>query len=118
MISISEAQIMAWLSPILMKKGRPAHTLHVLAAPERAEALARVVFAETSTLGLRVDIASRRVLRRSTGTLQREGAGYPLKRAQRPDGSVTAKVESDALAALPGLQRRRLTSGTTGILPG
>ena len=43
----------AWLTPILMKKGRPAHTLSVLTPPERADAVRAVVFAESSTIGLR-----------------------------------------------------------------
>ncbi|WP_375426590.1 nickel pincer cofactor biosynthesis protein LarC [uncultured Friedmanniella sp.] len=43
----------AWLVPILMKKGRPAHTLTVLARPTDADRLQLLVFAETSTLGVR-----------------------------------------------------------------
>jgi pyridinium-3,5-bisthiocarboxylic acid mononucleotide nickel chelatase len=43
----------AWLTPILMKKGRPAHTLHVLARPEDATTLRAVVVAQTSTIGMR-----------------------------------------------------------------
>ena len=37
----------AWLTPILAKKGRPAHTLSVLAAPERAIAAREVVLTRT-----------------------------------------------------------------------
>ncbi|MEU4658721.1 nickel pincer cofactor biosynthesis protein LarC [Streptomyces sp. NPDC023723] len=43
----------AWLVPMLMKKGRPAHTLCVLAPPVRADALRATVFHHTSTLGVR-----------------------------------------------------------------
>lgn len=43
----------AWLVPILMKKGRPAHTLAVLARPEDADRIEGLVFAETPTLGVR-----------------------------------------------------------------
>ena len=50
---IAEGANDAWLSPILMKKGRPAHTLHVLASIERVDALQRVMIAHTSTISVR-----------------------------------------------------------------
>ena len=43
----------AWLIPILMKKGRPAHTLAVLVDPTLAEELRARIFALVPTLGVR-----------------------------------------------------------------
>lgn len=43
-----------WMSEALMKKGRPGVVLHVLAAAAERESLAAVLFAETSSFGLRV----------------------------------------------------------------
>ena len=43
----------AWLVPITMKKGRPAHTLSVLARPDQAADLRQAVLAQTSTIGVR-----------------------------------------------------------------
>jgi pyridinium-3,5-bisthiocarboxylic acid mononucleotide nickel chelatase len=47
-----------------MKKNRPGLEIRLLARPEQAEALADLVFAETTTLGLRISTAERRVLER------------------------------------------------------
>jgi uncharacterized protein (DUF111 family) len=55
----------AWLTPIHAKKGRPAHTLHVLARPVDEVPLADLVLGHTSTLGLRITPVRRRVLDRS-----------------------------------------------------
>lgn len=52
------------LAPVFMKKSRPGTLISVIAAPETAEELASVLFAETSTLGLRMIAAERRVLTR------------------------------------------------------
>jgi hypothetical protein len=52
------------LSPILMKKNRAASQLTVLASPEHQEPLAQIIFAETTTLGLRLYPAERRVQER------------------------------------------------------
>lgn len=43
----------AWATPIVMKKGRPAYTVHALCDPVRADAVAQVLVHETGTLGLR-----------------------------------------------------------------
>lgn len=51
----------ATLSPLVMKKGRPGSLLRVIAKPEDRERLARIVFAETTTLGVRMYSAERRV---------------------------------------------------------
>jgi uncharacterized protein (TIGR00299 family) protein len=71
------------LQPVLMKKGRPGHLLQVIAKPERREALAQVVFAETSALGLRISSAERRVQSRS------------WTEVKTPYGAVRMKVSSE-----------------------
>jgi pyridinium-3,5-bisthiocarboxylic acid mononucleotide nickel chelatase len=60
----SGALDVSW-QPLVMKKGRPGTLLRVIAKPENREDLAELVFAETSTLGLRIYPAERRVLSRS-----------------------------------------------------
>jgi pyridinium-3,5-bisthiocarboxylic acid mononucleotide nickel chelatase len=54
------------LSPLQMKKNRPGSLLRVIARPEDQERLAQMIFAETSTLGLRIHTAERRVEERRT----------------------------------------------------
>jgi hypothetical protein len=43
----------AWVTPIVMKKGRPAHTVHALCDPALADAVGATLVAETGSLGLR-----------------------------------------------------------------
>jgi uncharacterized protein (TIGR00299 family) protein len=43
----------AWLTPITMKKGRPAHTVHALCDPALVAQIAAVLTAETGSLGVR-----------------------------------------------------------------
>jgi hypothetical protein len=51
----------ASLSPLQMKKSRPGSLLRVIARPQDQEMLAQLIFAETSTLGLRIYAAERRI---------------------------------------------------------
>lgn len=84
--------------PVTGKRGRLGVTVQVLARPERAQAAVDACLTETSTLGVRTQIQQRRVLERElvqVGDLQ-------VKRARRPDGSVTAKAELVDLARIEG----------------
>ena len=77
----------AWLSPIQMKKGRPAYTLHALVAPDRADAVRATVFAQTSTIGLREYAVTKRALPRELATVSVEGEQIAVKVA-RLDGRI------------------------------
>lgn len=53
-----------WFTPIQMKKNRPAQTLSVLCDPAKREELARILFRETTTLGVRYSEWNRECLER------------------------------------------------------
>ncbi|MDP9241912.1 MAG: nickel pincer cofactor biosynthesis protein LarC [Actinomycetota bacterium] len=54
----------AWLTPIVMKKSRPAVTVSVLCAREQAQEMRRILFRETGTLGVRTVPVSKTALAR------------------------------------------------------
>ena len=56
----------AWLTPIVMKKSRPATTIRVLCSPGQAEAMEAILFRETGTLGVRSSPVGKRALPRDT----------------------------------------------------
>ena len=49
----------AWATPIVMKKGRPAHVVSALCDPPLVEAVAAVLVAETGSLGVRATAVER-----------------------------------------------------------
>lgn len=53
-------------APLVMKKSRPGTMVSVVARPETREEMARILFAETSSLGLRIYDAERRVQARES----------------------------------------------------
>jgi uncharacterized protein (TIGR00299 family) protein len=86
--------------PAVMKKGRPGHVLRVLARPEQAQVLARILLVETTTLGVRAYnvvrlAASRRILQVET-----EFGIVPVKIAVNGATVVNAAPEFEACRAL------------------
>jgi len=75
------------VQPVVMKKGRPGSLLRVIARPQDRETVSQIIFAETSTLGLRISEAERRVLARS------------WTEVQTPFGKVRVKVSSEGYYA-------------------
>lgn len=89
----------AWLSPILMKKGRPAHTLSVLVDADRAEAVRAVVFAETTTIGVRETVVAKHALDRRDEVVRVDGERVRVKLGLRDGVVVNAQPEYDDVAA-------------------
>ncbi len=71
------------LESLWMKKNRAGTLLRVIAKPEDRERLAQMIFAETSTLGLRIYPAERRVKARR------------FTEVQTPYGNVRMKISED-----------------------
>jgi len=89
----------AWLVPILMKKGRSAHTLSVLCTKRVAATVQQSVFAETSTIGLRMSEVDKVALKRTTGAVEIEGARIATKTAWLNGQVVNVSVEHDDVTA-------------------
>ncbi|MGZ4547416.1 MAG: nickel pincer cofactor biosynthesis protein LarC [Blastococcus sp.] len=92
----------AWLTPILMKKGRPAHTLSVLCHPDAVAAVQAAVFATTSTIGLRVVPVGKVALERVSASVEVLGARVGVKVAVDGGRVVNVSVEYEDVAALAG----------------
>jgi uncharacterized protein (TIGR00299 family) protein len=89
----------AWLAPIVMKKGRPAHTLSVLCHPDRAAALRERVFRDTSTLGVREGPLRRYALPRTFVDVDLDGVTVAVKVGHRDGVIVQVMPEFDDVAA-------------------
>lgn len=70
----------AFLTPVVMKKGRPGVSVTALAGPDCREAVVAALFAESTTLGVRITEASREVRERR------------LVRVRTPWGEVGLKL--------------------------
>ncbi|CUR55663.1 conserved hypothetical protein [metagenome] len=88
----------AWLTPILMKKGRPAHTLSVLVRADRAPAVRSVIFRHTSSIGLRESPLAKHALDREMRTVTVQGQEIAIKLASEDGEIVNAQPEYDDVA--------------------
>jgi len=110
---ISEGALDAAASPLIMKKGRPAHLLTVLALPKDAERLASLVLRETTAFGLRLERVERRTLRREEKTIQTPHGPVRVKLGYLGDKLVQIHPEDDdcrRLAASSGLSPTAIAS--------
>lgn len=88
----------AWLTPILMKKGRPAHTLSALVDGTRAAAVRTAIFRETSSIGLRQQPLEKHALERTTAQVEVAGQRIAVKLAHHDGVLVNAQPEYDDVA--------------------
>ncbi len=90
----------AWATPITMKKGRPAVMVSVLVEEPRRAAVTRVLFAETTTLGVRRRRVERDVLGREVRTVETRYGPVRVKVALQDGVELGAQPEHDDCLAL------------------
>jgi len=83
------------LTPTIMKKGRPAVTISVLAEPSARERLAAVLFAETSTIGLRYHPVARLKLTREIKEVDTRWGRVRVKVSRGGGDTITVSPEYD-----------------------
>jgi uncharacterized protein (TIGR00299 family) protein len=91
-----------FLSPIQMKKNRPATLLRLICRPHDADELMAILFAETSTLGIRQQWVTRRCLAREMHTVETPYGAVRVKVARWDKGQVKAAPEYDDCRRLAG----------------
>ena len=92
---LADGALDAWITPVLGKKGRPAHVVSVLCRPDRVDALERRLLRETGSLGARRSRVGRHALSRTFTTVEIDGVLVCVKR-----GPYGAKPEHDDVIAL------------------
>ncbi|HYL80700.1 MAG TPA: nickel pincer cofactor biosynthesis protein LarC [Candidatus Acidoferrum sp.] len=85
----------AFLSPVVMKKSRPGNTLTVLAEPAKADALAAVILANSTTFGVRGHIASRWKLSRDFLSVATSHGSVRVKRGWQGGRIIILSPEFD-----------------------
>jgi len=95
-----------WFTPITMKKMRPAVMISVLAQRRAADDLMRMIFRETTTLGVRIRETDRKILTREK------------KQVRTPYGAVTLKLgylDGECVSANPEYDECRKIACRKGI---
>ena len=115
-----------WM-PAQMKKNRPGTRLEVICRPEAAESMLDVLLAESTSTGVRYQTLARRILPRSTVTVETEFGPVRAKQVRMADGTCRLAPEYEdcrAIAVSKGVPiwrvyqsavcSRRRTSGEPG----
>jgi uncharacterized protein (TIGR00299 family) protein len=106
-----------FLTPVLMKKGRPGHLLTCLCDLDQADRLTDLMLRHTTTFGVRRHDCQRTVLERQT-SLQTTPYGPIRVKTGRAPGLVKAKAEHDDLAQAAdrsGLTLAQVGAAVTGL---
>lgn len=78
-----------------MKKNRPGLTISILCEPDRGDALSQLLFEQTTTIGVRIHEARRKVLERELVTVETPYGPVKVKVARREGKVVNAAPEFD-----------------------
>ena len=119
---LQQGALDAWLTPILMKKGRPAQKLEVLCPPQSAGDISTWILKHLPTLGVRHFDGHRQILGRSSAEVDTPFGKLHLKQHHLPDGTLRNVPESAACQAAArqygvSVQEVRQAAITAAALP-
>lgn len=97
---LAQGALDAWMTPVIMKKGRPALVLAVLLPASQEQALVELLLRETSTLGIRRRTIERHVAERVIETVQTDWGHVRVKRKFWQGRDLGAMPEYEDCAAL------------------
>ena len=83
------------VQPLQMKKNRPGHLVRVLGHPSDRISLARILFAESTAIGVRVTESDRIILKREVRRVDTTYGRVRVKRVFDLDGRVSVSPEYD-----------------------
>ncbi len=86
----------AWITPMIMKKGRPAHVVSALCDPALADHVVKVLMSETGSLGVRAQTLTRWLARRQMEEVEVDG--FPVRVKVSP-GRIKAEYDDVARVA-------------------
>jgi uncharacterized protein (TIGR00299 family) protein len=86
-----------FMTPIQMKKNRPATLLAVICEPAKRDSIAKIILQETTTIGVRYHAIQRVILPRESKTVKTRFGEVTVKFVAQPDGSKRATPEYDDL---------------------
>ena len=93
-----------FFSPIQMKKNRPAMLVRIIAEPRDRDKLAKILFEETTTIGLRYYSVGRMILKRTETTIKTRFGDVKVKIVQEPSGEKRISPEYDELKRIANRQ--------------
>jgi uncharacterized protein (DUF111 family) len=111
----------AWSAPIGMKKSRPGVTVSVLCMIDQRDQLLRVIFEQSTTIGVRFQTMGRVALRRKLVTLSTPYGEIGAKVSYLGDRAVTVKAEYEdcrGAAERAGVSVRRVQEAASAAAQG
>lgn len=108
-----------FMTPVIMKKGRPAIKISVICEPDQLEKVREILFSETTTIGLRVISFTKETLERRFEEIETPYGRVTVKRSYYKDSLVSVKPEAEqcaAIAARTGLPMKQVMQEITALL--
>jgi hypothetical protein len=96
---VAAGAVDAWLTPVVMRKGRPGHLVTALVVAEAVDAATRALFTQSTTLGVRLRPVARRALPRDEVVVSVDGFDVRVKRGLLDGRPVTVQAEYAEAAA-------------------